>query len=233
MLIKFTYVDAQTRRPVTDEPAAAGPILPDVPGIAIDFANESEWPCPAPIFYGHCDDNTNPIAQGILDVLTQEAFFSALDKEQLGRIARKKEQVRGRRSWLLTNSDWSQLVDVSLTDAEKLDWQDYRQQLREVTLQSRFPMDIEWPIAPDADDYVSVVRVPQSCSMAQMRQALFDKGKLTEVDAAIVDMGGMAAIQWEYETVVRRNHELVIAMQQLLVWTDKQMNELFTLAGEL
>ena len=57
MLIKFTYVDAQTLRPMNEEPAAAGPILPNVPGIAIDFGNESEWPCLYPIFYGHCDDD--------------------------------------------------------------------------------------------------------------------------------------------------------------------------------
>ena len=150
MLIKFTYVDAQTLRPMNEEPAAAGPILPNVPGIAIDFGNESEWPCLYPIFYGHCDDDADSITPGILDVLTQESFDEALAHEQAARIERTKNEVRGRRSWLLNSCDWTQLADSPLTAEKKAAYVTYRQALRDVPEQAGFPNTIDWPVDPDA-----------------------------------------------------------------------------------
>ena len=150
MLIKFTYVDAQTLRPMSEEPAAAGPILPNVPGIAIDFSNESEWPCLFPIFYGHCDDDADPITPGILDVLTQESFDEALAHEQRAMLERTKNEVRGRRSWLLAQCDWTQLADAPLTLEVKAAFVTYRQALRDVPEQEGFPNTIDWPVDPSA-----------------------------------------------------------------------------------
>jgi hypothetical protein len=233
MLIKFTYVDSQTRRPMTDEPAAFGPVMPDVPGIAIDFANESEWPCPAPIYYGHCDDGADPLAPGILDVLTQEFFDSAWGKEQTCRVERKKEQVRGQRDWLLSSSDWSQVADAPLSANDRLNWQDYRRELRDVTLQPGFPTEVTWPIAPNNPDYVAVTRIPVRVDMAQMCLALLHYEKLADVEVAISTMPTTAQIVWQREISVRRDHELVLAMQQLFAWTDAQVDELFVLASGL
>ena len=85
MLLKFTYVDALTGLSMIDAPCANGPVLPAMPGIAIDFANESEWPCDAPFFYGRCDA-ADPSAHGVIDVLTQEEFDAARVAE-MGRRA--------------------------------------------------------------------------------------------------------------------------------------------------
>ena len=148
MLIKFTYVDAQTLRPMSEEPAAAGPILPNVPGITIDFSNESEYPCLFPIFYGHCNDDADAIIPGILDVLTQESFDAALAHEQAARFERTKSEVRGRRSWLLAECDWTQLADAPLTDEKKTAYVTYRQALRDVPEQAGFPNTIDWPVDP-------------------------------------------------------------------------------------
>ncbi len=157
MLIKFTYVDAQTLRPMNEEPAAAGPILPNVPGIAIDFGNESEWPCLYPIFYGHCDDDADAIIPGILDVLTQESFDAALAHEQAAMVERTKNEVRGRRGWLLATCDWTQLIDAPLTVEAIAACAAYRQALRNVPAQAGFPDAIEWPVDPLAPVVVAHV----------------------------------------------------------------------------
>lgn len=158
MLIKFTYVDAQTLRPMSEEPAAAGPILPNVPGISVDFSNESQWPCLYPIFYGHCDDSADAITPGILDVLTQESFDEALVIENLARVERSKNEVRGRRCWLLAACDWTQLADAPLTVEVKASFVTYRQALRDVPEQAGFPDAIAWPVDPLA----SAVEAPMA-----------------------------------------------------------------------
>jgi len=42
------------------------------------------------------------------------------------------ESIRRRRNILLKESDWTQLTDVALSDQEKLAWQQYRKQLRDI-----------------------------------------------------------------------------------------------------
>jgi hypothetical protein len=52
------------------------------------------------------------------------------------------------RNQLLSQSDWTQLVDVSLTEEQKAAWAEYRQALRDVTKQPGFPESITWPSTP-------------------------------------------------------------------------------------
>lgn len=56
------------------------------------------------------------------------------------------QQVLNQRSKLLQASDWTQLVDVPITN--KTDWEVYRQALRDITDQSGYPNNITWPIPP-------------------------------------------------------------------------------------
>ena len=53
--------------------------------------------------------------------------------------------VRAKRDRLIAATDWTQLPDVPLTTKEM--WANYRQALRDVTLQSD-PFNIVWPTAP-------------------------------------------------------------------------------------
>jgi hypothetical protein len=50
--------------------------------------------------------------------------------------------IREQRNKLLSDSDWTQLADSS---ADKIKWAKYRQALRDITKQTGFPWDIEWP----------------------------------------------------------------------------------------
>jgi len=59
--------------------------------------------------------------------------------------ASKMGEVRETRNALLSASDWTQLTDVPL--ATKQAWADYRQSLRDITLQPD-PFNIIWPTPP-------------------------------------------------------------------------------------
>ena len=55
---------------------------------------------------------------------------------------------RTKREELLLSSDWTQLPDVP--EATKLKYQSYRQQLRDITLQENYPVDVVWPTIPES-----------------------------------------------------------------------------------
>jgi len=55
------------------------------------------------------------------------------------------DYVRSHRSYLLSESDWTQLPDSPLTNAKKTEWATYRQQLRDLPAAN----PIVWPTAPE------------------------------------------------------------------------------------
>jgi hypothetical protein len=55
------------------------------------------------------------------------------------------EGAVAQRNALLANSDWTQLADVPLSAEKKAQWATYRQALRDITDQSGFPDQINWP----------------------------------------------------------------------------------------
>jgi hypothetical protein len=59
----------------------------------------------------------------------------------------KAEAIRSERDVLLAATDWTQLPDVPDTIREA--YAVYRQALRDVTEQSGFPSDIQWPAKPE------------------------------------------------------------------------------------
>lgn len=54
--------------------------------------------------------------------------------------------VKNKRNLLLKESDWTQLPDVPIITRNT--WLDYRQELRDITLQVGYPFDIIWPQEP-------------------------------------------------------------------------------------
>lgn len=65
-----------------------------------------------------------------------------IDKDAVSSVARTE------RDRLLSKSDWTQLLDSSLTAEQVEAWQGYRQQLRDVPGQAEFPMNVVWPECP-------------------------------------------------------------------------------------
>jgi hypothetical protein len=59
------------------------------------------------------------------------------------------DNALGRRGKELSESDWTQLPDVPLTESQVNSWREYRQALRDITEQSGYPRNINWPAKPE------------------------------------------------------------------------------------
>jgi len=60
------------------------------------------------------------------------------------------EERREARNKLLAESDWTQMPDSPLTDAQKTSWVTYRQSLRDLSDHENWPflLDTDWPTKP-------------------------------------------------------------------------------------
>lgn len=68
------------------------------------------------------------------------------EQEQQYRISNLSTEARALRNRLLVESDWTQFKDISPQISEL--WAPYRQQLRDITSQQGFPIEIIWPAPP-------------------------------------------------------------------------------------
>jgi hypothetical protein len=60
--------------------------------------------------------------------------------------------IQEARNYLLKQCDWTQLVDVPLSDEDKEKWSTYRQALRDITKNFTNPDQVIWPTPPDIQD---------------------------------------------------------------------------------
>lgn len=71
------------------------------------------------------------------------------NEEIASETASVSERERKRRDAKLSACDWTQLDDTPLSNAQKIAWASYRQALRDLPSSPGFPLDIDWPVAPD------------------------------------------------------------------------------------
>ena len=64
------------------------------------------------------------------------------------RLEQATESVRNQRNRLLTETDWVVVKHNELGTPIPQEWLDYRQELRDITAQSGFPDNVEWPTVP-------------------------------------------------------------------------------------
>ena len=69
----------------------------------------------------------------------------ATSKQIKERTAAAANDARVKRNQLLTECDWTQLPDAPVNAGA---WATYRQELRDLTSQTAFPWEIEWPETP-------------------------------------------------------------------------------------
>ena len=146
--IKYTAVDYITRVPVSEAPAQNGPDMPAVTGLQFGFALESQYPTNVPTFYGTCDDDADTDIPGVLGVLTADEHASAEVAEMEARDAAAARAVRMQRDALIAATDYLLMPDYPISAAQLAEVRAYRQALRDVPLQARFPQTIDWPAPP-------------------------------------------------------------------------------------
>jgi hypothetical protein len=76
-------------------------------------------------------------------------FENMTETEQIAATETKANDVRVQRKFTLMDCDWTQLPDVILSEENKIEWNSYRQALRDISLQEGFPWDIVWPTSPE------------------------------------------------------------------------------------
>ena len=76
------------------------------------------------------------------DAASLDAAWPAVESE------RKWKAVRAERDRLLAASDFTQMPDAPLSDADKQAWADYRQTLRDIPQDFASPDDVVWPEQP-------------------------------------------------------------------------------------
>ena len=59
------------------------------------------------------------------------------------------KEARAKRNRLLADSDWVTIRATDTGTAVPTEWQTYRQALRDITEQTGFPENIDWPIKPE------------------------------------------------------------------------------------
>jgi hypothetical protein len=77
---------------------------------------------------------------------------SATADEITERALQASAEVRSMRNRRLTNSDITQLPQATeQMKAKVVEWEEYRQALRDITAQEGFPFDVQWPTKPEED----------------------------------------------------------------------------------
>lgn len=66
-------------------------------------------------------------------------------KDTTAEEAKAAAAVREERNEKLKKTDWTQVADAPV---DKAVWATYRQALRDVSTQTGFPWDVQWPIEP-------------------------------------------------------------------------------------
>lgn len=79
--LKFTYVDAVTGISIASEPAANGPVFPNIEGLTYCWARESRYPTDVPEFFGTCPDESSTQIDGVLGVYLQADWETMRDDE--------------------------------------------------------------------------------------------------------------------------------------------------------
>ena len=92
--IKFTYVDAVTGISVASQPAANGPVFPNVLGLQYEWARESQYPTDVPEFFGTCPDESPTQIDGVLGVYLQADWEQMRIDEMAARDAKAAAGAR-------------------------------------------------------------------------------------------------------------------------------------------
>jgi hypothetical protein len=87
-------------------------------------------------------------AWAVVDMFKDDAEGTKAEKEaayQAGLDAEAAKGIRAERNRLLSESDWTQVLDAPV---DQTAWATYRQALRDITSQTGFPSSVVWPTKP-------------------------------------------------------------------------------------
>lgn len=143
---------------VAQYPYSLSQLKTDNPNVSfpdpLDDANAAAFcavrvtPTQQPSYDGITQNCTEEVPRFVDGALTQVWVVTDATAEEIAqRTSQMADEVRTQRNNLLSASDWTMLPDAP-TDHQA--WASYRQQLRDVTNQPGFPLNVIWPEPPAA-----------------------------------------------------------------------------------
>ena len=90
----------------------------------------------------------NKMVDGVVVPLTAEEETQRDAEEKAwadGRPAREMEMIRNHRNGLLSDTDWTGISDLTMSDAMKT----YRQELRDIPASNTVYENVSWPTQPE------------------------------------------------------------------------------------
>lgn len=75
-------------------------------------------------------------------------FAPMNDSEKVEADNQQATMVRQERYLRMSQCDYTQMPDYPISAEKKAEWQVYRQQLRDISLQAGFPWEVSWPVTP-------------------------------------------------------------------------------------
>jgi hypothetical protein len=96
------------------------------------------------------DDGYVYVSRGFIEIdgVLCTNVFKIAEEQAKADLEDFSKRMKIKRNNLLAESDWTQIVDVPLSVEVKQQWAEYRQALRDLTAQEKFPWKISWPVAP-------------------------------------------------------------------------------------
>jgi hypothetical protein len=108
------------------------------------------------VYYVESTEYTNDYTKNIEEgtqILSDSSYIQiwnitdATEEEISAKLEEKWVEVRIMRDALLAQSDWTQFQDSPISGTNLVEWQTYRQSLRDVTSQQN-PYNLSWPAKP-------------------------------------------------------------------------------------
>lgn len=155
MILVVTHVDSKTGIPCTQAPCRNGPTLPKITGLKVLWSKTSKNPTTVPEFVCKVPEGNYSNIPGVLEILTEDQEVEAFQQELVAREIKNynllSDPLRATRNQLLNQTDIYMVQDYPITEAKRDEWRQYRQALRDVTLQPTFPNSVEWPQPPQKE----------------------------------------------------------------------------------
>jgi len=74
--------------------------------------------------------------------------FDYATKQWIPDVQQASITVDAQRIEILTATDWTQIPNNPLTTQQQTAWATYRQEIRDMSQQSGYPLNVVWPVAP-------------------------------------------------------------------------------------
>jgi hypothetical protein len=114
---------------------------------------ESQLDAGEAFIFGSADDEKQYISAGLIVNKSEKPdWFYDYNYQTHSWVANENKLtilILQQRNNLLINSDWTQIPNGPLTLERQEQWSVYRQQLRDITLQSGYPFNVVWPTQPE------------------------------------------------------------------------------------